>query len=254
MPLNNLFTYLFRNDEGDLQFLYLVDERWPVKYTLQQKINMEFLTETNLNLENGRNKYYLTHKCAESAISTLYQNQLAAKNQIEHSNRKPAVASTSVDLQDNFPVASKKPTAKQVKPVNREQQNTKNPVVDAVESSSISNKETKVNQKAEKRKSEKMAFSNLVRETKSKSNVEATVSERCSINCNKTSLYLFFFQCCDHHKEVCALLKADEDKFASLIQAHVNTFREYNKKLEQQLHSFKTLVGFVVVFFCLNIL
>ena len=93
-----------------------------------------------------------------------------------------------------------------------------------------------------------MAFSNLVRETKSKSNVEATVSERCSINCNKTSLYLFFFQCRDHHKEVCALLKADEDKFASLIQVHVNTFREYNKKLEQQLHSFKTLVGFVVFF------
>ena len=193
MPLNNLFTYLFRNDEGDLQFLYLVDERWPVKYTLQQKINMELLTETNLNLENGRNKYYLTHKGAESAISTLYQNQLAAKNQIEHSNRKPAVASTSVDLQDNFPIASKKRTAKQVKPVNREQQNTKKPVVDAVESSSISNKETKVNQKAEKRKSENMAFSNLLRETKSKSNVEATVSERCSINCNKTSLYLFFF-------------------------------------------------------------
>ena len=248
MSLNKLFTYLFRNDEGDLQFLYLVDERWPVKYTLQQKINMELLRETNLNLEDGRNKYSLTHKGAESAISTLYQNQLAAKSQIEHSNRKPAVASTSDDLQDNFPVASKKRTAKQVKPVNHEQQNTKKPVVDAVESSSISNQETNVNQKAEKRKSEQMAFSSLVRETKSKSNVEATVSERCSIYCNKASLYLFFW-CCNHHKEVCAMLKADEGKFASLIQAHVNTFREYNQKLEQQLNSFKTLVGFVVVFF-----
>ena len=48
------------------------------------------------------------------------------------------------------------------------------------------------------------------------------------------------------------MLKADEDKFASLIQAHVNTFREYNNKLEQQLRSFKTLVGFVVVYFCLK--
>ena len=108
----------------------------------------------------------MTQKGAESAISTLYQNQLAAKNQIEHSNRKPAIAKTSVDLQANFPVASKKWTAKQVKPVNREQQNTKKPVVDAVESSSISNKETKVNQKAEKRKSAKMAFSNLAEKCK----------------------------------------------------------------------------------------
>ena len=193
MPLNNLFTYLFRNDEGDLQFLYLVDERWPVKYTLQQKINMELLTETNLNLEDGRNKYYLTHKGAESAISTLYQNQLAAKNQIEHSNRKPAVASTSVGLQDNLPVASKKRTAKQVKLVNREQQNTKKPVADAVESSSISNKETIVNQKAEKRKSEQMAFSSLVRETKSKSNVEATVSENALSIAIKLPYICFFF-------------------------------------------------------------
>ena len=50
------------------------------------------------------------------------------------------------------------------------------------------------------------------------------------------------------------MLKADEDKFVSLLQAHVNTFKEYNNKLEQQLRSFKTLVGFVVVYFCLNIL
>ena len=105
MPLNNLLTYLFRNDEGDLQFFCLVDERWPVKYTLQQKINMNLLTETHRSLEDGRNKYYLTQKGADSAISTLYQNQLAAKNQIERSNRKPAVASTSVDLQDIVPVA-----------------------------------------------------------------------------------------------------------------------------------------------------
>ena len=135
----------------------------------------------------------MTHKGAESAISTLYQNQLAAKNQIEHSNRKPAVASTSVDLQDNLPVASKKRTAKQVKPVNREQQNTKKPVVDAVESSSISNKETIVNQKSEKRKSEQMAFSSLVRETKSKSNVEATVSENALSIAIKLPYICFFF-------------------------------------------------------------
>ena len=233
MPLNNLFTYLFRNDEGDLQFLYLVDERWPVKYTLQQKINMEILTETNLNLEDGRNKYYLTHKGAESAISTQYQNQLAAKNQIGHSNRKPAVASTSVDLQDNFPVASKKRTAKQVNPVNREQQNTKKPVVDAVESSSISNKETKVNQKAEKRKSEKMAFSILSEKRKANQMWRQRLVKDALSIAIKLAYICFFFQCCDHHKEVCAMLKADEDKFASLIQAHVNTFREYNNKLEQ---------------------
>ena len=126
MPPNNLFTYFFRNDEADLQFLYLADERWPVKFTPQQKINMEFLTETNLNLEDGRNKYYLTHKGSESAISTLYQSQLAAKNQIEHSNRKPTVASTSVDLQDIVPVASKKRTAKQVKLVNRDNRTQRN--------------------------------------------------------------------------------------------------------------------------------
>ena len=45
------------------------------------------------------------------------------------------------------------------------------------------------------------------------------------------------------------MLKADEDEIASLIQAHVNTFSEHNNKLEQHLHSFKTLVGFVVVGF-----
>ena len=141
-----------------------------------------------------------------------------------------------------------------MKPVNREQQNTKKPVVDAVESSSISNKETIVNQKAEKRKSEQMAFSSLVRETKSKSNVEATVSENSLSIAIKLPYICFFFQCCNHHKEVCAMLKADEDKLASLIQAHVNTVREYNKKPEQRLRIFKTLVGFVVVYFCLNIL
>ena len=62
MPLNRLFAYLFRNEAGDVQFLSFVDDRWPVKYTLTQKMEMEPFTEVNLNLEQGRSKYYLLTK------------------------------------------------------------------------------------------------------------------------------------------------------------------------------------------------
>ena len=75
MPLNRLFAYLFRNEAGDVQFLYLVDDRWPVKYTLTQKMEMEPFTEVNLNLEQGRSKHYLTHKGPECEISAKYQKE-----------------------------------------------------------------------------------------------------------------------------------------------------------------------------------
>ena len=77
MPLNRLFAYLFRNEAGDVQFLYLVDNRWPAKYTLTQKVN--------LNLEQGRSKYYLTHKGPECEISAKYQKEIDQKRPIEKS-------------------------------------------------------------------------------------------------------------------------------------------------------------------------
>ena len=85
MPLNRLFAYLFQNEAGDVQFLYLVDDRWPVKYTLTQKMEMEPFTEVNLNLEQGRSKYYLTHKGPECEISSKYQKEIDQRRQTEKS-------------------------------------------------------------------------------------------------------------------------------------------------------------------------
>ena len=57
MPLNNLFTYLFENDEGDFQFFYVVDKLSPIKSTVYQEKNMEL--ETNLKPDTGRKKVLL---------------------------------------------------------------------------------------------------------------------------------------------------------------------------------------------------
>ena len=83
MPLNRLFAYLFRNEAGDVQFLYLVDDRWTVKYTFTQKMEMEPFTEVNLNIEQGRSKYYLIHKGPECEISAKYQKEIDQRRQTE---------------------------------------------------------------------------------------------------------------------------------------------------------------------------
>ena len=83
MPLNRLFAYLFQNEAGDVQFLYLVNDRWPVTYTLTQKMLMETFTEVNLSREQGRSKNYLTHKGPECEISAKYQKEIDQRRQTE---------------------------------------------------------------------------------------------------------------------------------------------------------------------------
>ena len=95
MALNRLFAYFFRNEAGDVQFLYLVWDRWPVKYTLTQKMEMEPFTESNLNLEQGQSKYYLTHKDPE--ISAKYQKEIDQRRETEKSMQRLNSTDRAVD-------------------------------------------------------------------------------------------------------------------------------------------------------------
>ena len=86
MPLKDMFTYLFRNDEGDLQFLYLVDERRPKKFTVYQKLNLELLSEVTLELD-VKKTYYLTFKGPESDGKRNMNKKLSKVSNLNNFNR-----------------------------------------------------------------------------------------------------------------------------------------------------------------------
>ena len=48
-------------------------------------MDMEPFTEVNLNLEQGRSKYHLTHKGPECEISAKYQKEICQRRQTENS-------------------------------------------------------------------------------------------------------------------------------------------------------------------------
>ena len=87
MPLKDMFTYLFRNDEGDLQFLYLVDERWPKKFTVYQKLNLELLSDVTLELD-VKKTYYLTFKGPESDWKRKYEQEIEQSKQLKQRQSK----------------------------------------------------------------------------------------------------------------------------------------------------------------------
>ena len=79
MPLNKLFCYLFRNEAGDLQFLNLIDDRWPK----MQKINLQLLSEVILNLETGKQSYYLICTGAEADVKRRYDADILEEKKLK---------------------------------------------------------------------------------------------------------------------------------------------------------------------------
>ena len=87
-----------------------------------------------------------------------------------------------------------------------------------------------------------VTFFQLIHETKKQQNLESTVSLENTDFFDWMKIFVFKFQCCNRHKEVCALLKSDEEMFAKFIQEHTKAMSDYNKKLEMELLNFKSLV------------
>ena len=82
MPLNKLFCYLFRNEAGDLQFLNLIDDRWP-KMVITQKLNLQILSEVILSLETGKQSYYLISKGAEADVKRRYDADILEEKKLK---------------------------------------------------------------------------------------------------------------------------------------------------------------------------
>ena len=182
MPLNKLFCYLFRNEAGDLQFLNLIDDRWP-KMVITQKINLQLLSEVILNLETGKQSYYLICKGAEADVKRRYDADILEEKKLKSLQSK------------TIPVGSHRKLEKQVTEkgsdnltnvVVREESSKKGDEISAsgsdnymavIESSHQKDLMTKsVYKEPLKRKADNdTRLTELIRETKKKSNLDSMV-------------------------------------------------------------------------------
>ena len=235
MPLKDMFTYLFRNDEGDLQFLYLVDERWPKKITVYQKLNLELLSEVTLELD-VKKTYYLTFKGPESDGKRKYEQEIEQSKQLKQlqsksmssmkgkSDRKDAVKDLTLRQGQNEVVQSQKSSTESM----------------IIQQAIVSNES--ISDQFKHKRGRSVSFSQLIHETKKQQNLESTVSLENTDFFDWMKIFVFKFQCCNRHKEVCALLKSDEEMFAKFIQEHTKAMSDYNNKLEMELLNFKSFV------------
>ena len=164
-----MFTYLFRNDEGDLQFLYLVDERWPKKYTVYQKLNLELLSEVTLELD-VKKTYYLTFKGPESDGKRKYEQEIEQSKQLKQlqskslssmkgkSDRKDAVKDLTLQQGQNEVVQSQKSSTESM----------------IIQQAIVSNES--ISDQLKHKGGSSVSFSQLIHETKKQQNLESTVS------------------------------------------------------------------------------